>query len=261
MESNPLFINFRTRNESLAYGEEFTVLLGCRLGAFLDSPFDFLFLLCAYDVYRSVGRLLNMFCESVLDVLIPLSDDLVCMRSKSVSDVLNAQGYSDWVPQPINPEKLMPFQPTIDGTLIVDEPIQLIQASDITKSLLWVLTIELARKDYVQRLNNDWHRCARVVACCLCVRVCLCGLCLCVFMYVCVLCVDNTRAVQNETLSFVAAVFNHLSPVEYEALVAAFFGLDAIQLLPLYPANDTDSRYSLRHVCTVLSIDMSRCVL
>lgn len=54
------------------------------------------------------------------------SFDTSCLRSKSVSDILRAQGVTFWIPLPFTTTDELPFQPTIDGRVILGSPFELI---------------------------------------------------------------------------------------------------------------------------------------
>lgn len=89
VQSDPIGFTFRTIEQSLPY----TALLASNLG-------------CARVSQREM---------------------VDCMMEKNMTEVLQAQDKTIWIPWPLSVRKDMPWQPVIDGTLITDSPWELLK--------------------------------------------------------------------------------------------------------------------------------------
>jgi carboxylesterase type B len=84
--------------------------------------------------FRSVAKSEFYGAEfaSLLQCLSPAgSVDWPCMMAKNVSEILDAQGETMWLPLPFNDRKILPWQPTVDGDIVDGSPLPLIERGQV----------------------------------------------------------------------------------------------------------------------------------
>jgi len=67
------------------------------------------------------------------DLLGCLMDNITCLKEKNSSEVLNAQGDTYWLPLPFNLTDDLPWQPYIDGKIIMEQQLNLFDSGNFAK--------------------------------------------------------------------------------------------------------------------------------